>query len=119
MRRLNLFAGTTSVNESFDAFGWVCDNTDWDKQHGPAVCLDITKWDYKLAYEPDHGHVVWASPDCTQYSISRPTTKATRHVDEAVALVWACIDIRRYLQPQCSSVEHLVTGLLNHRFVID
>ena len=38
---------------------------------GQRYKTDITTWDYKAMFEPGEFDVVWASPDCTQYSIAR------------------------------------------------
>ena len=65
------------MREPFEAAGWECVNVDWDAKQVPTFCLNITEWDYKSLYEPGHFDVVWASPDCTQYSIAR--TKAKTH----------------------------------------
>ena len=119
MRLLNLCSGTKSVSEPFEAAGWECVNVDWDDKHSPTLCLDITTWDYKSLYEPGHFDVVWASPDCTQYSIARTTAKTPRNFERADALVRACVDIIEYLQPRCFFIENPDSGLLKHRCCIN
>ena len=70
-KALFLCSGTGSVGEPFREGGWEVTDVDWDGRFGAEIVEDITKWDYKAMFEPGEFDVVWASPDCTQYSIAR------------------------------------------------
>ena len=72
MKVLELFAGTRSISRAFEARGHETFSIEWDKQHpdiswyadiGTVTTQDILE---KFGV-PD---VVWASPDCTSYSIA-------------------------------------------------
>ena len=77
-KALFLCSGTGSVGEPFREGGWDVTDVDWDNRFGAEIVEDITKWDYKAMFEPGEFDVVWASPDCTQYSIARTRGPPTR-----------------------------------------
>lgn len=72
MKTLELFAGTRSIGRAFEKNGHEVFSIEWDKQHenidwyadiGTIVAQDIID---KFGV-PD---VIWASPDCTSYSVA-------------------------------------------------
>lgn len=70
-KMLELFAGTSSVGNVFKERGWEVYTVDWDEQFDVTLHADIgtlTEADIiKLCGgRPD---VIWASPDCTTYSV--------------------------------------------------
>lgn len=72
MKVLDLFCGTKSISNAFAARGHEVYTVDWNAQFLPTLCADIgtlTAQDIiKLCGGvPD---VIWASPDCTTYSIA-------------------------------------------------
>ena len=72
MKVLDLFCGTKSIANAFEAAGHEVYTVDWNKQFNPTLCADIgtlTKEDIieLCGGEPD---IVWMSPDCTTYSIA-------------------------------------------------
>lgn len=72
MKVLELFCGTKSISNAFEARGHEVFTVDWDKSFNPTLCADIgilTAGDViKLCGGvPD---VIWASFDCTSYSIA-------------------------------------------------
>lgn len=72
MKVLELFAGTRSVGKAFEAAGHEVFSVEWDKKHsGIHLYADIgelTAQDILEAFgKPD---VIWASPDCTSYSVA-------------------------------------------------
>ena len=92
-RALFLCSGTGSVGEPFRRNGWEVVDVDWDGRYGRAVVADIMTWDYKAAFPQGHWDAIWASPDCTQYSIARTTAKTPRDLEGADRLVAKCRDI--------------------------
>jgi hypothetical protein len=69
---LELFAGTRSIGKAFEEAGHEVFSIEWDKQHENidwyADILEVTAWDILREFgSPD---VIWASPDCTTYSIA-------------------------------------------------
>lgn len=72
MKVLELFAGTRSIGKAFEAHGHEVFSIDWDKDfENIDLCTDImtvTADDIlRLFGRPD---VIWASPDCTTFSIA-------------------------------------------------
>lgn len=72
MKILDLFCGTKSIANAFEERGHEVYTIDWNTDFNPSLCADIgnlTKDDIiKLCGGlPD---VIWASPDCTTYSVA-------------------------------------------------
>ena len=72
MKVLDLFCGTKSIARAFEARGHEVFTVDWDEQFKPTLRTDIgtlTAQDIitLCGGVPD---VIWASPDCTTYSVS-------------------------------------------------
>ena len=69
---LDLFCGTKSIANAFEKRGHKVFTVDWDKRFNPSLVADIgelSAWDIinLCGGVPD---VIWASPDCTTYSVS-------------------------------------------------
>ena len=70
---LDLFAGTRSVSREFEKAGWETYSVEWDKKFKDiSLYADISKLTSQdiirlCGGRPD---VIWASPDCTSYSVS-------------------------------------------------
>ncbi len=72
MKILELFAGTRSIGKAFEKAGHEVFSIEWDKQHENidwyVDILEITADNIIQKFgKPD---VIWASPDCTTYSIA-------------------------------------------------
>ena len=87
MKVLELFAGTRSIGKEFDAKGHKVYSIEWDKEHpnidwyvdiGTITTQDIID---KFGV-PD---AVWASPDCTSYSIAAISHHRIREDDGNLA----------------------------------
>lgn len=87
MKVLELFAGTRSIGKAFEENGHEVFSVEWDKQHeninwytdiGQIKAQDIIE---KFG-KPD---VIWASPDCTSYSIAAISHHRTREDDGNLA----------------------------------
>ena len=87
MKVLELFAGTRSIGKAFEAHGHVVFSIEWDKKHedidwytdiGTITADDILE----RFGRPD---VIWASPDCTSYSIAAISHHRTREEDGNLA----------------------------------
>ena len=71
MKMLELFAGTSSVGNVFKEHGWEVYTVDWDEQFDVSLHADIGSLTVEdiitlCGGVPD---VIWASPDCTTYSV--------------------------------------------------
>jgi site-specific DNA-cytosine methylase len=71
LKLLELFCGTKSITKIFDKHGHDTYTIDYNPELEPDLCIDIMSLTSDMIIEkfgrPD---VIWASPDCTSYSIA-------------------------------------------------
>lgn len=71
MKLLELFCGTKSITKIFDKHGHDTYTVDFDESMNPDLCIDVEDLTAEMILEkfgrPD---VIWASPDCTTYSVA-------------------------------------------------
>lgn len=68
MKAVDLFTGSGSFSKQAKAIGWKVFSTDWKPFEGVDHICDILEFDVKdVPFIPD---VIWASPDCTTWSIA-------------------------------------------------
>lgn len=71
MKVLELFAGTSSIGNAFKAAGHEVYTIDWDKQFEVDLHADVLEvYAQEILDEFGKPDVIWASPDCTTYSIA-------------------------------------------------
>ena len=72
MKVLDLFCGTKSIANAFEAKGHEVYTIDWDKRFNPTLSADIGTLTAQDIIELCGGvpDVIWASPDCTTYSVA-------------------------------------------------
>lgn len=72
LRLLELFAGTRSVSKAFEARGHDTYSIEWDKSFdGISLYADIlTVTAADILQEFGRPDIIWASPDCSTYSIA-------------------------------------------------
>lgn len=72
MKILELFAGTRSIGKAFEKKGHEVFSIEWDKQHSNInLYADIEFITAKEIIDKfGYPDVIWASPDCTTYSIA-------------------------------------------------
>ena len=72
MKVLDLFCGTKSIASAFEARGHEVYTVDWEKSFNPTLVADIGKLTADDIINLCGGvpDVVWASPDCTTYSVA-------------------------------------------------
>ena len=114
MHCLELFCGTKSIGKCFEEYGFEVVSLDHDPKFKPTICEDILSWDYTI-YPRGYFHVVWASPDCTQYSIARSKAKVPRNLDLADSLVLKTLEIIHYFNPRAYFIENPASGMLKSR----
>lgn len=68
-RILELFCGTQSVGKVFKEKDYEVISLDYNKKFNATHTVDILTWDYTI-YPTDFFDVIWASPDCTTWSIA-------------------------------------------------
>ena len=130
MKVLELFAGTRSIGKAFEARGHEVFSVDWDKSfQGINLYADIgtlTATDILERFgKPD---IIWASPDCTSYSIAaishhrrrepdgslEPVSDYAKFCDRVNAHV---VDLIRELNPRYWFIENPRGGLRKMRFM--
>lgn len=102
MKVLELFAGTRSIGKAFEAHGHEVFSVEWDKHFEHidlyADIMTVTADDIIRRFgRPD---VIWASPDCTTYSIAairhhRRKNAVTGNLDSVFANRRVCQRPRR------------------------
>lgn len=127
---LDLFCGTKSVAKAFEARGHTVYTVDWDKRFEPSLSADIgtlTAQDIisLCGGVPD---VIWASPDCTTYSVAAISTHRRKelngHLAPMTEYAKRCdeinehlINLIRELKPRFWFIENPVGGLRKMDFM--
>ena len=114
MRLLELFCGTKSISIFFEEYGFEVVSLDHDPKFEPTICTYILEWDYTI-YPREYFSVVWASPECTQYSIARSNAKTPRDLGYADSIVQKALEIIQYFNPRVWFIENPASGLLETR----
>ena len=68
MKLLELFAGSRSVGKAAESLGIKVFSVDWERYENINLSIDIGE--LKLSDVPFIPDIIWASPDCTTYSIA-------------------------------------------------
>lgn len=131
MKVLELFAGTRSIGKVFESHGhevysieWdkKFDNIDWYADIGTITAQDIIE---RFGY-PD---VIWASPDCSSYSLAaiskhRTKNKETGNLDPISDYAKFCdkvnahvVELIKELQPKYYFIENPKGGLCKMSFM--
>ncbi len=133
MKVLDLFCGTKSIARAFEEHGHEVYTVDWNADFEPTLCADIgtlTADDLiKLCGGvPD---VIWASPDCTSYSVAaisyhRTKNPVTGNLDAVTDYAKRCdeinshvIDVIKELNPKYFFIENPRGGMRKMDFVRD
>jgi len=116
-RILELFCGTKSVGNVFKDAGYDVISLDYNKKFDATHIEDILNWNYQQ-YSQGYFDVIWASPDCTTWSIAtagKYRTKASifgldnENQEKATLgnnMVLKVIEIISYFQPKTWFIEN-------------
>lgn len=87
IKELELFCGTKSISNTFDARGHATRTVDWDKSFNPTLAADIGTLTAQDIINLCGGipDVIWASFDCTTFSIAAISHHRTRMPDGTLA----------------------------------
>lgn len=132
MKVLDLFCGTKSISNAFKNRGHEVFTVDWDPQFNPTISVDIgtlTATDIisLCGGVPD---VIWASPDCTTYSVAAISRHRKRDSDGNLVPISAyaqqcdntnmhLIALIRELNPKYWFIENPRGGLRKMNFMKD
>lgn len=133
MKLLELFSGTGVLSEHFRAHGHEAYTIDYNPDHKPDLCADISKITLNDIVELCHGFpdVIWASPDCTTYSVMamghhRTKNKETGELEPKSEYAKFCdmtnarvIDLIHTIAPTFYFIENPRGGLRKMRFMAD
>ena len=124
MRVLELFSGTGVLSAAFRERGHRTLTVDWEESHKPDLKADIGTLSaddvVRLFGRPD---VIWASPDCTTYSVMcisrhrdgvKPKSEYAARCDRVNAHV---CDLIRQLKPKAWFIENPVGMLRKMPFI--
>lgn len=133
MKVLELFAGTRSIGKAFEAAGHEVFSVEWDKNFEDinlyADILTVTAADIIEKFGlPD---VIWASPDCTTFSIAaishhRRKNPETGNLDPVSEYAKFCDKVDRHvlqlirdLNPRFYFIENPVGGMRKMEWIKD
>lgn len=127
---LELFCGTKSISNVFKARGHETYTVDWDKQFEPSLVADIGELTATEIIDLCGGYpdVIWASPDCTTYSVAAiykhrrkeengnlaPVTEYAKKCDEYNKHL---IELLKELQPKYWFIENPRAGMRKMDFI--
>ena len=130
MKLLELFCGTKSVGKCCNELEYDSVSVDFDKKFNPTHLCDILEWDYKQ-YDKNYFDIVWASPDCTEYSKLQNSWLGrkkkgeifTREIMEnnmikSDKLILKTLEIINYFDPSLWFIENPQTGKLKDREIM-
>lgn len=132
MKVLELFAGTRSIGKAFESRGHEVFSIDWDRRFDHInLHTDISELSAeRILKEFGQPDVIWASPDCTSYSVA--AISAHRRANEAGSLepiseyAKFCdatnrhvIELIKTLQPKVYFIENPRGGLRKMDFMQD
>ena len=108
MKVLELFCGTKSISNAFKDKGHEVYTVDWEKSFNPSLCADIGTLTAERIKELCGGvpDIIWASPDCTSYSVAAISTHRTKEPDGNLAP-------KSDYAKKCDSVNQNVLNLIN------
>jgi hypothetical protein len=91
---LELFAGSRSVGKVGDQLGMNVFSVDWQKFENIDLAIDVEEM--KLTDVPFVPDVVWASPDCTTYSIAACSTHRINSVEPKSEYAVKCDRVNKH-----------------------
>lgn len=133
MKVLELFAGTRSISKAFEKAGHETYSVEWDKDfENITLYQDISKLTVEQVIEMCGGRpdVIWASPDCTTYSVAAishhrireesgnlaPTSEYAKFCDTTNAHV---VKLIKELEPKYYFIENPRGGMRKMDFMQD
>lgn len=128
---LELFCGTKSVSNAFKVAGHNVYTVDWEKKFNPDLVADIGTLSVSNIIKLCDGkkpNIIWASPDCTSYSIAAISHHRRKEADGNLAPVsdYAkfCDEVNQHmlelikeLKPKYWFIENPRGGLRKMRFM--
>mgnify|MGYP003673502591 FL=1 len=117
-RSLDLFCGTKSFSKVAERYGYETTTLDILQEFLPTHCCDILDWDYKQ-YPVGHFDIIWASPNCKDYSKMNFLSGKDKDLTESNNLIKKTIEIIKYFNPDYWFLENPATGKLVYQEFMD
>lgn len=130
MKILELFAGTRSIGKAFESRGHEVYSVEWDKKfENINLYADImTVTAEQIIKEFGRPDVIWASPDCTTYSVAAISKHRKREPNGNLSPVTEyavfcdlvnkhVVDLIKELNPKYYFIENPVGGLRKMNFM--
>ncbi len=114
-RMLEVCCGTAQVSRYFAAQGYEVVTVDWEAKWAPTIRADVRTLRPERLWSPGWFDVIWASPDCTEFSLAKST--APRDFAKGDSIVIACFDIIRYLTTNTEKQVFWAMGKSVHRIL--
>ena len=127
---LDLFCGTKSIARAFEARGHKAYTVDWDKSFNPSLSADIGTLTAEDIIKLCGGvpDVIWASPDCTTYSVAAISKHRRKEADGNLTPISdyakRCdginehlIDLIKELNPKYWFIENPMAGMRKMGFM--
>ena len=118
MNTLDLFCGTKSFSKEAEKKGYNTITVDILEKFNPTHLTDILEWDYKQ-YPQHYFHIIWASPNCKDYSRMNFLSKKKKDLSYSNSLIKKVIEIIEYFDPKYWYIENPQTGLLKKQEFMD
>lgn len=94
MKVLELFAGSKSIGTMANELGYECFSVDWQKFEGIDLIIDIGEMQLDdVPFVPD---IIWASPDCTSYSIAAVSHHRTNGIEPKSDYALKCDTVNQH-----------------------
>jgi site-specific DNA-cytosine methylase len=94
LKVLELFAGSRSVGRAAEELGMEVFSVDWEKYEGINLSIDIE--DMRLEDVPFVPDFVWASPDCTTYSIAAVSSHRRNRTEPVSEYAIKCDNVNKH-----------------------
>ena len=114
MKTLDLFCGTKSFTKIADKMGYETYTLDILEKFNPTYCCDLMTWDYKQL-PVGYFDIIWASPNCKDYSILNLLSKQVKDLTESNNLVKKALEIIEYFNPKYWYLENPQSGKLKEQ----
>lgn len=117
MKVLELFCGTKSISNAFKCAGHEVYTVDWEKEFSPDMIADIGDLQKEDIIKLCGGipDVIWASPDCTTYSIAA----ISHHRKQSNNTLEAVSDYAKFCDKVNTHVLELIDELKPKYFFIE
>lgn len=94
MKLLELFAGSRSIGKQAEKLGMKVFSVDWTNYENIDLIIDVEK--LQISHVPFIPDIVWASPDCTTYSIAACSTHRIDSVKPKTEYAKKCDNVNNH-----------------------